>query len=475
MSKKQSIYWFRQDLRKIDNPALYDACNNGDILPIYILDEENCDDYMKMGAASKVWLHHSLHNLNKSLDNNLSVLQGNPLDILKALCEHYNINDIYWNRCYLPWEIKRDTHIKELLSALNIKIHSYNGSLLWEPWNVVKDDGSAYKVFTPFYKKGCLKAAVSPRKILPKIENINYVKDNVFSKKIDDLHLLPKDKNWDSNIITDWQIGEQYALQKLEDFLADGIANYKEGRNIPAKQKFVSKMSPYLHFGEISPNYIYYKTRELESNKNTEHFLSELGWREFSYNQLFYNNEIYIKNIQSKFDKFPWQHNDSHLIAWQKGETGIPFVDAAMKELWQTGYMHNRLRMVVASFLVKNLLIHWHHGERWFWDCLFDADLANNSASWQWVAGCGLDSAPYFRVFNPVLQGQKFDPDGTYTKKYLPQLKNLPNKYLFNPWEAPYQILKDAGVVLGVNYPKPIIDLKKSRELALRSFKSLSQ
>jgi deoxyribodipyrimidine photo-lyase len=474
MKEQISIYWFRQDLRIADNPALYEACKSGKIMPIYILDEENCNSYSKMGAASKVWLHHSLLHLNKKLKNTLSFYVGDPLAILQKLCKHYNIENIYWNRCYEPWRMHRDTIIKNTLSAENIKICSYNASLLWEPWTIKKNDDTPYKVFTPFLKYGCFGAAL-PREVVPKPSNIDSIKDVSFAKELDNLELLPVKNRWDKEIISHWNVGEENAMVRFKDFLADGIHNYKDGRNLAAEQKYVSKMSSYLHFGEISPHQIYYAIKEMHNDRNTEHFLSELGWREFSYNQLYYNNEIYHKNIQSKFDKFPWQYEEKNLQAWQKGETGIPFVDAAMKELWQTGYMHNRLRMVVASFLVKNLLINWHHGERWFWDCLFDADLANNSASWQWVAGCGLDSAPYFRIFNPVLQGQKFDPDGLYTKKYLPQLKKLPVKYLFNPWEAPSHVLKEAGIVLGVNYPRPIVDLKISRDKALSSFKALSE
>lgn len=215
--------------------------------------------------------------------------------------------------------------------------------------------------------------------------------------------------------------------------------------------------------------------RNLADNKHVDHFCSELGWREFSYSQLFFNPELPTKNLQSKFDTFPWVDDSTLLVSWQKGKTGIPMVDAGMRELWQTGYMHNRVRMIVGSFLVKNLRLHWHHGERWFWNTLVDADLANNSSSWQWVAGCGADAAPYFRIFNPVIQGQKFDPDGTYVRHFIPEIASLPNKYLFNPWEAPEDILKETGIQLGSTYPKPIIDLKISRDAALEAFKLLKE
>jgi deoxyribodipyrimidine photo-lyase len=271
-----------------------------------------------------------------------------------------------------------------------------------------------------------------------------------------------------------WRIGEKGAQQRLSAFLEEGIEGYKEGRNFPSKDN-VSRLSPHLHFGELSPNQMYYAAKTCGDNESTDHFCSELGWREFSYSQLYFNPDMPVKNLQKKFDAFPWQLEQRKLTAWQQGKTGIPIVDAGMRELWQSGYIHNRVRMVIGSFLVKNLLIPWQQGERWFWDCLVDADLANNSASWQWISGCGADAAPYFRIFNPVTQGQKFDPEGNYTKHFLPELAGLPSKYLFNPWQAPEAVLQQAGVVLGDNYPFPIVDLKISRQQALDAFKSLSQ
>ena len=258
----------------------------------------------------------------------------------------------------------------------------------------------------------------------------------------------------------------------MQEFFKKGLPHYKEGRNFPAKNH-VSRLSPFLHLGQISPNQAWYGSIEKHSGKNLDHFLSELGWREFSYSLLYHFPDLPSKNLQKRFDAFPWNDDSNCLEQWKKGQTGYPIVDAGMRELWKTGYVHNRVRMIVGSFLVKNLLLHWHHGERWFWDCLVDADLANNSASWQWVAGCGADAAPYFRIFNPVTQGHKFDPDGIYTKHYLPELKNLPEKYLFSPWEAPTEILKNSGVRLGVDYPHPVVTIKDSREKALEAFSML--
>jgi len=467
MKQPLVIHWFRQDLRLADNPALYEASKQGTVLPIYILDNKNPGAYA-MGAASRLWLHHALLSLNQSLNQKLSLYLGNPLTILLDLVKHHHIKAIFWNRCYEPWCIKRDTLIKTQLQKKGIDIQSYNGSLLWEPWHIKKEDGTPYKVFTPFYQRGCLQSPL-PRKPLPTPSLICC--DKKATLTVNDILPLP---DWSDKIKACWPIGEANAKRRLTAFLKKGIANYKEGRNLPAKP-FVSRLSPHLHFGELSPNQVWYGAKSCGDSQQIAHFCSELGWREFSYSQLYFNPTLPQKNLQTKFDRFPWHQNQKHLKAWQKGQTGIPMVDAGMRELWQTGYMHNRLRMIVGSFLVKNLLLHWHHGERWFWDCLVDADLASNSASWQWIAGCGADAAPYFRIFNPVTQGQKFDPEGEYVRKFVPELKALPNKYLFSPWEAPEALLEKAQVVLGDNYPKPIVDLKLSRQQALTAFQSLKQ
>lgn len=470
MDKKIAIYWFRQDLRLSDNPALTKAADSENVLPIYILDDHNAG-MSAMGRVSRWWLHHSLHALNESLGFKLSVYSGNPQDILDELIKRFDVTAVICNRCYEPWRIKRDKKIENNLKQCGIAFHTYNGSLLWEPWHIKKEDGTPYKVFTPFYRKGCLNAK-PPREPLTKPNNTTYINDTN-SVSIDDLKLCPREK-WDEKIQPHWHIGEKGAEKSLDKFINDGLAFYKEGRNIPIKP-YVSRMSPHLHFGEISPNQLWYAVRSVNNDDNVDHYCSELGWREFSYSQLYHNPDLPRKNLQPKFDHFPWVDQKDHLVAWQRGETGIPMVDAGMRELWQTGYMHNRVRMIVGSFLVKNLRLHWHHGERWFWDTLVDADLANNSASWQWVAGCGADAAPYFRIFNPVTQGQKFDPDGEYVRRYIPEIAYLPNKYLFSPWEAPELVLKESDVVLGSNYPYPIVDLKKSRELALEAFQSLKQ
>ena len=469
MSKGIAIHWFRQDLRITDNPSLETAAEFDAVLPIYILDDENSQEF-KMGSASRWWLHNSLQSLNESLDGKLSIYSQNPEIVIQELLKKYEVKAVFWNRCYEPWRIDRDIDIKAYLDDKNIENKSFNSHLLWEPWKISKDDGTPYRVFTPYYKKGCLNAEEPrlPSKNL-KIDTIFYDQD---CEQIDTLDLLPR-INWYSQIQEAWKPGEEGAQKRLDQFLEEGLLDYKEGRNFPFKEN-VSRLSPHLHFGEISPNEVWYQAKTKESvsgiQKSLEHFLSELGWREFSYYLLYHFPSLPKQNFQAKFNKFPWIKNESFLESWQKGETGYPIVDAGMRELWQTGYMHNRLRMVVGSFLVKNLLIDWREGEDWFWDCLVDADLASNSAGWQWVAGSGADAAPYFRIFNPVTQGLKFDPEGEYTKKYVPELKLLPNKFLFSPWEAPKEILEKAGIELGKDYPEPIVDLKYSRELALEAF-----
>lgn len=472
MQPSPIIVWFRQDLRLSDNPALYYAAQKGSILPLYILDDHHAQQD-KMGAASRYWLHHSLLALDKSLDDKLSFYQGDAQQILLEIIQKYSVQAIYWNRCYEPWRIKRDQEIKKALKEKNIECTSFNSALLWEPWETIKKDGTPYQVFTPFYQN-CLKSS-APRLPLAQIEKSQLIKDTKDATTLMDLQLLPTIP-WNEKLTPYWQIGEQGAQKQLSEFIENSLNNYREGRNFPAKQS-ISRLSPHLHFGEISPHQIWYSLQAHsvwdKEERNAAHFIRELIWREFSYNLLFYHPTLPYQNLQTKFDLFPWEKNTVFLQAWQKGQTGFPLVDAGMRELWQTGYMHNRLRMITGSFLVKNLLLHWHHGAHWFWDCLVDADLANNSASWQWVAGCGADAAPYFRIFNPVIQGEKFDSAGQYTRHFVPELAHLPDRYLFRPWEAPSDVLQKAGITLGDNYPKPIVSLPDSRKKALAALATL--
>ncbi|MCR9212375.1 MAG: DNA photolyase family protein [Proteobacteria bacterium] len=462
------LMWFRQDLRLQDNPALSAAIEQGRVLPIYILEDEDAGHW-KIGAAKRIWLHHSLSSLSASLQDRLSIYLGRAEDILADLRERFDVKAVYWNRCYEPWRVSRDANLKKYLQNQGIDVFSYNGSLLWEPWEVLKSDKSPYRVFTPFYRKGCLNAA-PPRPLINISLSTESIEDPE-SLSIDDLSLLP-DKPWYKTIERSWTIGETGALKALDAFLEENLSGYREGRNFPSRPH-VSRLSPYLQSGEISPHMVWHRAQMREPGEDLNHFCTELGWREFAYSLLFHFPHFPEKNYQDKFDNFPWQDNSDALRAWQRGQTGIPIVDAGMRELWQTGYMHNRVRMIVASFLTKNLRIDWRHGAAWFWDTLVDADLANNSAGWQWVAGSGVDAAPYFRIFNPVTQSERFDGDGDYIRRLVPEIKDLPDKFLFAPWNAPEEILSTAGLKLGVDYPLPLVDLKATRQQALDAYQSL--
>ena len=466
-----NIVWFRQDLRVSDNPALDAAAQSGEILPVYILDTVNSGKHF-LGAASQWWLHHSLIALNKTLNGNLVTFKGDPLTVLMHLAETYEVSKVFFNRCYEPWRAKRDKNIEIELEKQSIEAISCNGALLWEPWEVKKDDGTPYKVFTPFFRKGCSRAA-PPRKPISPNRNLRFARLSAPAKPIARLNLTTTN-GWYKKLEAEWHVGEANASAKLNHFLKNGLDGYKEGRNFPIK-KNVSRLSPHLHFGEVSPNQVWYALRSLPQDKNVDHFCSELGWREFSNHLLYHFPHMLENNLQTKFDKFPWRENAEDLERWKLGQTGVPIVDAGMRELWQTGYMHNRVRMIVGSFLVKNLRIHWKYGERWFWDCLVDADLANNIAGWQWIAGTGADAAPYFRIFNPVSQGEKFDAQGEYTLRFIPELRHYPRKFLFNPWDATNDLLSSYTSQKSAEYPKPIVNLQVSRKEALAAFSSLSE
>ncbi len=469
MSKPTVIHWFRQDLRLSDNPGLCEAAGLGKVLPIYILDDIHPGEHTH-GAASRWWLHHSLHSLNKDLNGKLRLFKGDPLEIIPRLVKEHAVERVHWNRCYEPWRLQRDTRLKEMLISSGIEVRSYNGSLLWEPWDVLKQDGTPYKVFTPYYQNGCLNSE-PPRKPLFRPKNVELTVQGSEEESVDSLDLLPR-HHWYRKLEQHWDIGEASAHKSLHAFLEHGLSGYKQKRDFPALRN-VSRLSPHLHWGEISPNQVWYAAACLGKDEDVEHFHRELCWREFSNYLLYHFPDLPDTNFNRRFDRFPWNNDTGLLSCWQRGQTGIPIVDAGMRELWMTGYMHNRVRMITASFLTKNLLLHWQHGQSWFADCLVDANLASNSASWQWVAGCGADAAPYFRIFNPVTQGVKFDPSGEYTRSHVPELKNLPDKYLFKPWEAPQIVLEHADIELGKTYPHPVVDLKHSRERALEAYEMI--
>ncbi len=444
------------------------------MLPIYILDDVNADAW-KMGAASRAWLQHSLTALNQSLGGRLQFFRGDARSVIASLVETLKIDAVFWNRCYEPWRIGRDAQIKTELATRGVEVRSFNASLLWEPWTVSKKDGTPYRVFTPYYQKGCLSLA-PPRQPLAQTENLQlHDSEAPGSLPLPALELLPR-HDWHRQLLANWKIGEAAAQQKLEAFCSDTLDDYRRGRDFPAIDA-TSRLSPHLHFGELSPHQAWHRIEHAAMHVGGDgpaHFLRELAWREFSCYLLYHFPHLPEKNFNPRFDGFEWLADDSGILQWQKGNTGFPIVDAGLRELWQTGYMHNRVRMIVASFLIKNMLIHWRGGANWFWDCLVDADLASNSASWQWCAGSGADAAPYFRIFNPVLQSEKFDPQGEYLVRYCPELTALPVRYRHKPWEAPAEVLQAAGVNLGVDYPRPILDLKTTRERALARFKALA-
>lgn len=469
--QKVIIHWFRKDLRLHDNPSLYHAAKEGQLLPIFIFDTHYPKQY-QIGSGSKWFLHQSLLALQESLNGNLCLFSGNPKDILEDLMKKHKINTVSWNKCYEPWQISRDKEMEELIKSNGVDVNTYNGALIWNPEDIHKQDQTPYKVFTPYFTRGCLQNGPKPKKPLEVPPEMDFFLDENLDNSIENLNLVTN-PDWGKKLTKYWKCGEANAIAKFEEFIENGLKSYQQGRDFPWKQS-VSKLSPHLTFGEISPNYIWDKVKALKTNKeNNDAFLRQLAWREFSYYLLFHFPTITDQNLQTKFDNFKWKHDDKQLKAWQDGKTGYPIVDAGMRQLKEEGYMHNRIRMVVASFLVKNLLMHWKNGENLFWDLLVDADLASNNSSWQWVAGCGVDAAPYFRVFNPTTQGTKWDKEGKYTRKYCPELKDLEDKWLYCPWDAPKKVLKDAGVTLGTDYPFPVVDLNASRDLALETFKKL--
>ena len=464
-----TIVWFRQDLRRSDNPALNYAAARGTIVPVYILDTETT---RPLGGASRWWLHRSLDALSKDLGG-LILLRGDPLSCLHALVRASGATAIAWNRCYEPQAIARDTAIKASLTGQDIEVASFNGSLLHEPWEITTRSGGPFKVYSPFWRAVMARAVDAP---LPPPQ-IEVGPSAGFGEELSDWGLLPEAPNWAKGWTNVWQPGETGAQARLESFLESGLEGYGTLRNRPDLEK-VSRLSPHLHFGEISPRQIWARTRFLcdsqpRHSQDAEVFLKELAWREFSYHLLYHFPTLPIDNWKPTFDAYPWRNSAEDLNRWQRGLTGYPFVDAGLRELWHTGYMHNRVRMVVASFLVKHLRLHWHHGEAWFWNTLLDADLANNAASWQWVSGSGADAAPYFRIFNPVTQGRKFDPDGAYVGRWCPELARLDSKMIHAPFEASPSDLAAAGVELGKTYPLPIVDHAKARVAALAGYEAV--
>jgi len=464
-----TLVWFRQDLRLRDNPALAAAAARGRVVPIFILDD--ADTGWEPGAASLWWLHHSLAALRKDLGA-LSLFRGDPQKLIPQLAKDARASAVFWNRCYDGRAVKRDTALKEALKDDGIEVESFNGALLNEPWDIKTGTGGSYKVFTPYWRAAQARDFAAPV-AKPTTFDVHQLASG---DKLEDWKLLPTQPNWAKGFTEYWTPGEQGALDRFDDFLREDLATYGEMRDRPDRPA-TSRLSPHLHFGEISPRQIYARLRHELDSKTTRSgaakFLSEVGWREFAHHVLYYFPRLPDDNWREGFDAYPWRNSKSDLTAWQRGKTGYPLVDAGMRELWATGFMHNRVRMIAASFLIKHLRLDWRLGEAWFWDTLVDADLANNAFGWQWVAGSGADASPYFRIFNPVAQGEKFDPKGDYVRRWCPELSKLPDKFIHAPWKADDETLKAAGVMLGNDYPKPIVDHDEARKAALDGYKKV--
>lgn len=482
MTKPPALCWFRDDLRLADNPALGAAAAHGPVLCLYILDDAPAR--RTIGGAARWWLARSLKSLSAALEDRggkLTVMRGDPAEILPRLVAESGAGLVTWNRRYEAATIALDGALKKQLTQDGVEVSSFNAALLNEPWQVTTQTGSPMKVFTPYWRAA--RALGEPAAPLPAPEKIVAATlPPGFRKEVltvDDLALEPTAPDWAGGLREAWEPGEAGAKAQLVSFLDDRLQGYGEGRDRPDKLS-TSRLSPHLRFGEIGPRQIWHALRgaqeagELSAGaSDAEKFLSEIGWREFSYHLLFHNPELATQNYNRRFDAFPWREDAAALSAWQKGLTGYPIVDAGMRQLWNTGWMHNRVRMIVASFLIKHLLQDWRAGEAWFWDTLVDADAANNAASWQWVAGSGADASPYFRIFNPVTQGEKFDPRGAYVRRFVPELAGLDDKFIHQPWRAPRGELSRAGIRLGADYPEPIVDLGFGRERALAGLASL--
>lgn len=477
-----SLHWFRDDLRLADNPGLAAAAAHGPLICLFILDESG--QRRAPGGASRWWLAQSLAALAKAIGakgGELVLMRGDPATILPAVVAAADIELITWNRRYDAASIALDRQLKEQLGHDGRTVRNFNSHLLNEPWEVSTKTGEPMKVFTPYWRAARAKGepaapAPAPSRLQPLALPAAI---RALGVGLADLALEPDKPDWAGGLRAEWRPGEAGAVARLDDFLSGALANYGEGRNRPDCIS-TSRLSPHLRFGEIGPRQIWHAAQTAclardaaGSAADMEKFLSELGWREFSYHLLFHNPDLAKKNYDPRFDAFPWSADDDALRSWQRGLTGYPIVDAGMRELWTTGWMHNRVRMVTASFLIKHLLADWRQGEAWFWDTLVDADPANNSASWQWVAGSGADAAPYFRIFNPVTQGRKFDSAGSYVRRWVPELAELDDRSIHEPWAASAEELRAAGIRLGETYPRPIINLAFGRQRALEAFATI--
>jgi deoxyribodipyrimidine photo-lyase len=473
-----NIVWFRRDLRLADNPALSEALAGGAaVIPCYIHapDEEAP---WSPGAASRWWLHEALESLDtdlRALGSRLIVRAG-PTDLaLSQLLRETGAQAVYWNRLYEPAMTARDQRLKASLEERGIEARSFNAALLAEPWTVATKSGTPFRVFTPFWNAVARRLDEVPSPS-PRPTSLPTVSPQLSSLTIAELGLRPR-INWTKGLDAAWRPSEAGARRQLTQSVEMRVAKYRTTRDRPGETG-TSRLSPFLHFGQLGPRQVLHKVRAAQRRRlltaaATDAFLRQIGWREFAHHLLFHFPHTPQAPFQTAFGNLPTRSDPALISRWQQGQTGIPIVDAGMRELWTTGWMHNRVRMIVASLLTKNLGIAWLEGARWFWDTLVDADLANNTLGWQWSAGCGADAAPYYRIFNPVAQAERFDPDGEYQRRWVPELARLPDPWLPRPWEATSEVLDRAGVVLGTSYPRPIVDLKVSRARALADYHAL--
>jgi deoxyribodipyrimidine photo-lyase len=472
------IHWFRQDLRLHDNAALSAAISSGrPVVPVFLFDDA-APERETPGGASRWWLHQSLSSLASSLrrfGSDLVLRRGAAPDVLSALIADTGATAVHMTRCYEPYAAAIERELSKKLTKIGVELRRFGGGLLVEPENIATREGRPYRVFTPFDKACLSQLSTASPVALPRA--IPAPQSLPEGDLLEDWGLEPSTPDWAGGLRATWIPGEHGAESRLDSFLDNTLGDYEKLRDLPGKNG-TSRLSPHLHFGEISPRQCWHQTvlaAEMggQSDSGATAFLRELVWREFSYHLLYHFPALPEAPLRKDFERFPWQDDQELLTAWQRGQTGYPIVDAGMRELWHSRWMHNRVRMIVASFLVKDLLIPWQAGAAWFWDTLVDADLANNSASWQWVAGCGADAAPFFRIFNPVTQGRKFDPDGGYVRRWVPELADLPDKFIHEPWSAPESVLEGAGVVLGRDYPRPIVDHAAARRRALEAFQGM--
>ena len=473
--KSPVIVWLRQELRLKDHPALAAAGANSRPVILCFIRNTATDRPWLPGAASCWWLHHSLREISQKVQNaggKIVLRSGNPAEEITNIAIESGASAVYWTNAIEPSDRKDELLLRAELEKNAIGSEGFEGNLLFDPAEIKSQSGTPFRVFTPFWKN-CLKAQASMRAVQQSSMPV-FSQTALESESLDSWNLLPERPNWAKQFDSVWQPGEDGGQAALSNFV-HRAPDYEQDRNYPAKDN-TSRLSPYLHFGNISAAQAFAATNQQNlTSEGALSFQRELGWREFCAHLLFHFPQMPEKSFRPEFSKFPWIEDDNALADWQKGCTGFPIVDAGMRQLWQTGWMHNRVRMVAASVLVKHLLVHWKHGQQWFWDTLVDADLASNSAGWQWVAGCGADAAPYFRVFNPVLQGQKFDPDGDYIKQWVPELMDLPKKYLHTPWLAPAEVLKDANLEIGKDYPAPLIQPDAGRKRALDALAQLKK